>query len=333
VGLNRALCRATAFVLGLVGIGCSDSEAPTPQAWADGEMAGIKALQHNPGHLSFMLPSLKNEWSMKQLTDAGVEALLAHPELPALESLHFMGVNITDATVRAVVASPKARSLSELSFGFAPLGDAGLEAIAAWPGLATVQTLGFDKTEATVVGLKALAEGPYGQDLPGLNLNWQSVGDEGAKILSKTKMRGSLSLKDSGIRGEGARALISQAPSPSIDLKENPIGPGGLVGLETIGEGLKGLTLNDCQLGPEDIAALASLKAPASFVSLSLAHGKYGDTGLRSIAGAPWLSQLEHLYIDTDASDAAQNELRTAWGDRKGLGLGGLWTQDPEPLK
>jgi hypothetical protein len=333
VGLNRALCRAAAFVLGLVGIGCSEPEGPTPQAWADGEVQSIKTLQHNSGHLSFTLPSLKNEWSMKHLTDDGVAALLAHPELPTLESLNFMGVNITEATVRAVVASPKSRTLGELGFGFAPLGDAGLEAIAAWPGLGTVQSLAFNKTGATDVGLKALAGGPYGQDLPGLSLNWQSIGDSGAEVLSTMKMRGPLSVKGSLIGGSGAQALIKGAPSPSIDLKENPIGPGGLVGLEAIGEGLRALVLDDCQLGPEDIAALAGIPAPGSFVSLSLASGKYGDAGLRSIAQAPWLSQLEMLYIDTDASDTAQGELRTAWGDRKGLNVDGVWSEDPEPSK
>ena len=108
-------------------------------------MQSIKNLSHNSGDLSFTLPSLKSVWAMKHLADAGVEALLAHPEL---KSLNFMGVNITDATVRAVVASPKSLTLGELSFGFAPLGDAGLEAIAAWPGLGTVQILAFNKTGA-----------------------------------------------------------------------------------------------------------------------------------------------------------------------------------------
>jgi len=333
VGRSRVLSRAAAFVLGVAGIGCSGSEEPTAQAWADGEMALIKAVQHDPGQLSFMLPSLKNERSMKQLTDAGVAALLEHPDLPDLDTLHFMGVNITHETVRSVVASPKSRSLSELGFAFAPLGDAGLEAIAAWPGLATVKTLGFDKTEATVAGLKALAEGPYGKDLPGLSLDWQSVGDAGAEVLSQARVRGPLSLKDSGVRGPGARALISRAPSPSINLQENPVGPGGLVGLEAIGEGLVGLTLNDCQLGAEDVAALAAASAPSTFISLSLGDGNYGDAGLRAIAAAPWLSQLEHLYIDTDSSAAAQAELRAVWGDRKGLGVGGVWSGGSQSAK
>jgi len=333
VALHRAWCRAAAFLLSVAGVGCSDSDGPSPQEWADGELKAVQAAQHNPTQLSFVLPSLKNELSMKQLNDAGVAALLAHPDLPQLESLHFSGVNITDATVRAVVASPKARDLEDLNFGFAPLGDAGLEALAAWPGLTSVKTLTFDETQASARGVKALAEGPHGQSLPALALNWQSVGDAGAEALAKATIRGRLSLKNSQIGGMGARALIERAPAPVIDLTENPLGTSGLVGLKAIGEGLEGLILSDCQLGERDIEALVLLTAPASFTSLSLGKGQYGDRGIRLLAKAPWLAQMEHLYVDADASDAAQEELRAAWGLRKGLGVGGIWSQEPRSIE
>lgn len=319
MGLNRRLCRAAAFVLGLVGIGCSDPESPTPQAWADGEMQSIKTLQHSSGDLSFTLPSLKNEWAMKHLTDAGVAVLLAHPELPVLESLHFMGVNITDATVGAVVASQKSLTLTDLSFGFAPLGDAGIEAIAAWPGLASVQTLAFNKTGATAAGLTVLASGPYSQEMPALSLNWQPLGNAGAKVLSTMKMRGLLSVKDSEIRGAGARALIERAPSASIVLEENPIGPEGLVGLKEIGEGLRGLFLSNTGLTGADAVALSALPS-ASLSSLDLSYCDLGDLGVGAIAKAPWLSSLERLNLaHTRASPSLYSAVKLAWGDREGL--------------
>jgi hypothetical protein len=333
MALAPALLRAAPFVLSLVGIGCSEPEAPTAQAWADGEIQAITTLQHNSGRLFFALPSLRNEWSMKHLTDAGVAALLAHPELPPLESLSFLGVNITDATVRAVVASPKSLGLADLSFAFVPLGDAGLEAISAWPGLATAQALRFEQTGATAVGLKVLASGPHGQEMPALSLKWNPLGDAGAEVLSTMKMRGLLEVNDSDIRGAGARALIERAPSSAIYLEENPIGPGGLVGLKKIGEGLRGLYLGSSGLTGADAVALSALPS-ASLQALDLSHCDLGDVGVDAIAKAPWLSNLSFLIlIDTHASDTAHGELRTAWGDRKGLNVDGVWTVDPEGVK
>ena len=319
MAIQQWLCRVSAVVAGCVGLGCSGSDKPTPQAWADGEVHALNTLQHGSGQLDFMLPSLKNEWAMKHLSDAGVAALLAHDALPPLESLNFMGVNITATTVQSVVASPKTLPLETLSFGFAPLGDAGLEAIAGWPALGTLKTLAFNKTGATAVGLKALASGPYGQDMPALSLNWQSLGDAGAEVLSTMKMRGLLSVKDSGIRGAGARALIEGAPSASIVLEENPIGPGGLVGLKVIGEGLRGLFLSNSGLTGADAEALSALPS-TSLTALDLSYCDLGDLGVSAIAKAPWLSNLDSLDLGyTRASPSIYRAVQTAWGDRKGL--------------
>jgi hypothetical protein len=324
MALNRARCLAAAFGLSLVGIGClgigcSGPDKPTPQAWAEGEVHAINTLQYGSGRLYFALPSLKNAWAMEHLTDAGVAALLAHDGLPPLESLDFMGVNITAATVRSVVASPKTLPLESLRFSFAPLGDSGLEAVAGWPALGTLKLLAFDKTGATAVGLEALASGPYGQDMPALSLKWQPLGNAGAEVLSTMKFRGLLSVKDSGIRGAGARGLIERAPSASITLEENPIGPGGLVGLKVIGKGLRGLFLSNSGLSGEDAAALSALPS-TSLTSLDLSYCDLGDLGVSAIAQAPWLSSLDRLDLGyTGASPSAYRAVELVWGDREGL--------------
>ena len=319
MAIQHWLSRVSAVMAGCVGIGCSGSDKPTPQAWAEGEVHAINTLQHGSGQLDFMLPSLKNAWAMEHLTDAGVAALLAHDALPPLESINFLGVNITAVTVQSVVASPKTLTLQTLSFGFVPLGDAGLEAVAGWPALGTLKTLAFNKTGATAVGLKALASGPYGQDMPPLSLNWQPLGNAGAEVLSGMKIRGLLSVKDSDIRGGGARALIERSPSASIVLEENPIGPGGLVGLKVIGKGLRGLFLSNSGLTGVDAEALAALPS-ASLTSLDLSYCDLGDLGVSAIAQAPWLSNLDSLDLGyTRASPSIYRAVQLAWGDREGL--------------
>ncbi len=298
----------------------------TPQDWAADEISAIQNQSDGSGRLAFILPSLKNEWAMKQMNDASFVALLSHPELPVLESLFFSNVDITASTVSAIVDSPKSRSLTALSFAFEPLGDAGLKAMAGWQGLKSLTTLSYDKCGVTADGLSALLTGPYGQELPGLSLKWQAIGDSGAAVLAQARLRGNLTLTDTQIGGAGARRLIESAPSRALYLNENPIGPGGLVGLVGIGEGLVSLNLQDCGLDETDAKALAAVGASPDFKGLYL-RDDLGDAGVLAIAKAPWLGQLEQLLVMTKASAAAKTSLSAAWGERAGLNIDGHWTQ------
>jgi hypothetical protein len=80
--------------------------------------------------------------AVRDLGDAGVEALAASPYLASLTTLDLSSIEIGDAGVQALAASPHLANLTELRLYNNRIGEAGARALAASPHLKGVDIVG-----------------------------------------------------------------------------------------------------------------------------------------------------------------------------------------------
>lgn len=254
--------------------------------------------------------------------DPTFQALLADGRVERLHDLRLPGNQLGAASVSALLASPKSQGLRVLDLGGNPVGDAGLQALAGSPRLATVQTLVASEVGATATGAMAIATSPHATALRQLVLSGNDVADSGAIALAELPLGASLALDDARIGAAGARALLTRARAPRVSLAGNPIGGGGLAGLESLSSAVQGVSLARARLGPGDAVVLAGLPAPG-LRELDLHGNAIGDEGVRALVGAPWFATLTRLDVrDTGASGATLQGLADAWGARSGLDTG-----------
>jgi len=253
-----------------------------------------------------------------EMDDAVLAALLADARLPALKELDLFGNRIGPPGVRDLMASAKTAGLTMLVLGRNPIGDDGATAIAArpWPAL---RQLGLAWTGMGPRGAAALVAAPALAALQRVEIGYQALGDEAVAPFARWSELISLSAAKTGLLGPGARALMEGGSAEALDLADNLLPEGALGGLGALSPRLRTLTLKSSGLGALDAAALAAVAAPG-LKNLDLSMTKLGDDGVRALARAPWLGQLDSLNVlYAGAGPAGMGALAAAWGSRPGL--------------
>jgi uncharacterized protein (TIGR02996 family) len=89
----------------------------------------------------------------------------------------------------------------------------------------------------------------------------------------------------------------------SLNLTNNPLGPGGLAGLGDGGQlpSLEELSLSVAELGDEGAMAIARAVRLTRLSRLELHHNGIGEMGARALANAPHLSGLATLFLEGNA--------------------------------
>jgi hypothetical protein len=253
------------------------------------------------------------------LTDSELEAILSDPRVPALQDLSLHNNRLTADGITTLTTSPKLSGLSNLNVSNNPVGDEGVSILAVSPVLDPLRTLSLAAVGASAEGVRALQQGGHVDHVAEIDLGFQALGDDGAQVLSTWAPRDKLLLQEAAIGGPGARALLERGQAASLKLKKNPLGEGGLAGLSQISPAIVTLDLSACGLGAASAQALARASAPG-LRSLSLDYNALGDAGLKALASASWLGQLQFLSVmGAKASPTARSDLRQAWGQRPGL--------------
>jgi hypothetical protein len=302
--MAASLYRVGPLLVLLVGLSCGGGMDRVDQLLVE----RLRAVEKG----TLMIPSAR-------LTDAELEAVLSDPRVPALQELTLHHNQLTADGVTTITTSPKLAGLSTLDVSNNPVGDEGLSILAVSPVLDPLRVLSLAAVGASAEGVRALTQGAHVDGVAEIDLGFQALGDAGAQALASWPPRDKLLLQKAGIGGPGARALLEQGQAATLKLKENPVGEGGLTGLSQISPALVTLDASACGLGPADAAALAGAAAPG-LRSLELDHNALGDAGLRALASAPWLGQLQFLSVmGGKASPAARSDLQRAWGQRPGL--------------
>jgi hypothetical protein len=189
------------------------------------------------------LERLELNWN-PSLADRGMETLSSSPALANLRHLDVRGCTITAEGVRALASSPHLGRLETLDLAGNSLGEAGWIALAEATGLPALTSLSLGSTKPTAAGLARFVRSPLAArlrrlELPSnqldgaalqpfvasglaglkdLRLDWNPIGDEGARALARAPFRGlvRLDLANCGVEDDGIRALVESPAFPEL---------------------------------------------------------------------------------------------------------------------
>lgn len=253
-----------------------------------------------------------------QLTDRGVEYLLAAPQLELLDLVDCEG--ISDASLATIGQLPQLRNLRVSG---SQITDQGLEHLS---GLSKLAALGLQQTAVTDEGMAKLTAL---ESLKEVNLYGTPITDAALAPLAELPRLEKARLRQTQVRGESAAAFAEMKTLRELDLSECPVHDAAL---EPIGKitGLRSLNLwltEVTDAGIEQLQELeelerlnldnvsgitdASLDTIGQMSELQLLH--LGGTSITD-AGLPKLYELKNLrtlfITRTEVSQQAYSELK-----------------------
>jgi uncharacterized protein (TIGR02996 family) len=190
------------------------------------------------------------------LGNGGVNVLLRSPHLTRVEELDLSFNGVSDGGVRLIARGgslPELRALLLTDNG--QIGGEGLRELAESPQLAGLRTLDVSGNDVDDAGVRAVVDSRWLTRLHTFRVFANRVGDAGAAALAGSKLLG--------------RVL---AKNPTLDLRQNAI-------------------------GPEGAAALAMSPRLRTAADLDLSANELGDGGLRSLIDSPHLNRLRRLAV------------------------------------
>ncbi len=188
-----------------------------------GEAAGLALLELPT------LPKLKAlHLGHNSLSAAGVQVLAESPVLAGLRALEFTG---SVESLQALLHSPRLTSLRELSLAGGRLGDRVGRLLAGSGLLGRLRGLSLAHAQMSATGLAALVGSPAAEGLEELDLSFNPLGVEGARVLARSLPRlGELNLSRTRLGNEGAAILAESgllSRLRALDLSLDQVGPEG----------------------------------------------------------------------------------------------------------
>jgi uncharacterized protein (TIGR02996 family) len=144
------------------------------------------------------------------LEDDLVEALAASPYLHTFKSLNLAGSSfLTGRALAVLLRTPSLSGLEKLDLAFCShIRNLGADALGGWPGFARLSYLDLNSDSLNDEGASALAQSKYAGGLRVLRLSNNFIGDDGAEAIARSKtMTGltELGLLHCGIGDRGCR--------------------------------------------------------------------------------------------------------------------------------
>lgn len=137
------------------------------------------------------------------------EVLAAAPRGTALRRLSMHGPRLDAKSARKLAACPRLADLHELALRYTQLGDDATRALAASPFLTDLHVLSLASNAVGDHGAAALAAAPW-RRLTTLDLGWNNIGDRGVRALVASpvgKHASILNLEGNSFGEEGKRLL------------------------------------------------------------------------------------------------------------------------------
>jgi hypothetical protein len=172
------------------------------------------------------------------LSPAGVQVLADSAVLSSLRTLEFTG---PVEALQLLLHSPRLASLRELSLAGARLGDRLGRLLASSGLLGRLRGLSLAHGQMGPVGLADLLFCPAASSLETLDLSFNALGAEGARLLARAGLRRltTLNLSRTGMGNDGTRVLAGSdllARLLALDLSLDQVGNEGGLAL-AVGEG------------------------------------------------------------------------------------------------
>lgn len=271
--------------------------------------------------------------SSVKATAKGIAAL-SRSRFPELRSLDLSYNRLDLRAARALVHSSSFPELTGLNLGSTNLDDRRAHALAEASGLPKLTSLDLiDNKKLTADGAVALIRSPNLAGLRGLDLSGCPVGTptvEALCAMGRLFRDGQLRLRECGLTDESL-GVLAAAPATAVlrtlDLGNNDaITDAGAQALAASAhlKGLRSLSLDFCQIGPEGGRALAALEAFPQLRDLSLEDNPVGDEGLVALARWHRARGVRELTLDNAGISTAGVLAVVRSGDLRGLWLLGL---------
>ncbi len=271
--------------------------------------------------------------SSVKATAKGIAAL-SRSRFPELRSLDLSYNRLDLRAARALAHSSSFPELTGLNLGSTNLDDRRAHALAEASGLPKLTSLDLiDNKKLTADGAVALIRSPNLAGLRGLDLSGCPVGTptvEALCAMGRLFRDGQLRLRECGLTDESL-GVLAAAPATAVlrtlDLGNNDaITDAGAQALAASAhlKGLRSLSLDFCQIGPEGGRALAALEAFPQLRDLSLEDNPVGDEGLVALARWHRARGVRELTLDNAGISTAGVLAVVRSGDLRGLWLLGL---------
>lgn len=246
-------------------------------------MSSIALSGNQLGHATdgpdVLFPKVRDlDLSFNHLSDGGLERIIAGCDTEKLERLHLSINRLTSGALETILRAD-GPLLEHLDlFGNAITGE-GLRRMLSSPRMREVKVLNLGSTHGEAGFLTELRAWETGA-LEELSFQGTSFDDNDAYILSRAEPLENLKVLDLSSTQLHARGVRALATSP------------------TLGH-LTRLILNYSRVGDEGIIALAARDQP-SLRRLDLRSCGITVQGVRALAQAPWLGQLEGLDLSNN---------------------------------
>lgn len=238
--------------------------------------------------------------------------LVRSPHLAAVAELDLSHGELGNGGAGLLARCPHLGGLKALDYGWNGADDAGVRLLARSAAFPALQSLALnDNGPVTAAGAQALADSPFLAGLVELDLSGNELTDAGVRALAAGRATGrlhTLRLAGNDIGDAGVATLIRSglfarllARDPSVDLRENEVGPAGAEALARCPElgRVAGLDLRGNHLGDRGVTALADSGRLGGLRTLRLNLNRVTDAGAFALAAgltdSPRLRALDVL--------------------------------------
>jgi uncharacterized protein (TIGR02996 family) len=230
--------------------------------------------------------------------------------LKKVRELDVCGNDLGNAGPTQLARSSHLRRLEVLDLGFNDLTDRGLTVLAGIESLSSLQMLMLnDNARLATPGVRALADSPHFGKLRHLDLSGNDLNASALRVLLNSKSLRKLEtlpIQGNKIGDQGVTSLsISDflprmlARHPTLDLRDNAIGPAGARALarSEAMAGVETLDLSGNSIGDVGLEALAHSPHLRKLRKLIVRANRIGDEGVMALTEAPWLGSLEVIEL------------------------------------
>jgi uncharacterized protein (TIGR02996 family) len=236
-------------------------------------------------------------------------ALVDSPHFGQIREIDLCHSSLGNSGVNLLARSKHLGHIEFLNLGSNDLSDQALRILAGMPQLGQLRELCLDENrQLGTPGLRALADSPFLGELRRLDLSGNGLTESGLKVLingDSLKKLDSLVIVGNQIGDGGVERLANSdllkrmlARSPTLDLRQNGIGPIGARALAEapIVQPLEQLLLDGNAIGDAGLASLGQSPYLTNLKRLSVRDNRIGDAGVTALAHSPMPETL--AFID-----------------------------------
>jgi uncharacterized protein (TIGR02996 family) len=267
--------------------------------------SGRRSMRALAAALEKAFDLLPTRWLVVRfLTTAQLDELLRQPVVERLEVLTLQlatDAEPQDEACRLIAACGRLRGLKGLLPAF-DIGTAGAEALARSDNLTRLEWLDWSFSQLSPEGMRTLAAAPWFRNLKALGFDYGLAEDAFLELCRAEPLPRlhDLNLSNNDFSFRAWEAFSRSAAFPAVArlvLDHTSLAADATRLFQAPWFRPAYLSLNSCQIGDEEVAALAATPAAESLRSLRLRNNRLGARAALAIGQCRRLARLRHLQL------------------------------------